>query len=344
MHILAENRRGANRAHAGADQPTWHRILKTAIRDPAELGRRLNLPRDVVEGASAAGRDFPLFVPAPYLARIEPGNPDDPLLLQVLPTPEERIVAADDRLDPVDDAAARQSPGVLHKYHGRALVIASGTCAVNCRYCFRRHYPYDDRPTSDAEWDAAIHQLARQAKVDEVILSGGDPLVLVDERLAAIIDRLAQLPQVRRVRIHTRLPIVIPQRVTSSLIAALTATRLQPIVVVHANHPREIDPTTVRALARLARAGIMLLNQSVLLRRVNDDAATLAELSQRLIECRVVPYYLHQLDPVAGARHFAVPIERGRQIIAELRGRLPGYAVPRYVQEIAGQPSKCVLA
>ena len=235
-------------------------------------------------------------------------------------------------------------PGLLQKYHGRVLMVTTGACAVHCRYCFRRHFPYAQVPKSPAAWQPAIDQVAADSSVEEVILSGGDPLTLVDDHLAELVDRLARIPHLRRLRVHTRLPVVIPERVTDGLLEAITPARLTPIVVIHANHAAELDQRVADALVRLAEAGVLLLNQAVLLRGVNDNPDALVALSQRLIDLRVVPYYLHQLDRVAGAAHFEVPVEQGKRLIAALRAHLPGYAVPRYVQEIPGQPNKVVLA
>jgi EF-P beta-lysylation protein EpmB len=319
-------------------------VLKSAVRDPAELCRRLRLPSRFADAARAASRDFPLFVPLPYLARMEPGNPEDPLLRQILPLEEERVASPTFVHDPVGDAAAERVPGLLQKYACRALMITAGTCAVHCRYCFRRHYPYDKGANSLSAWEQVITELEKSPTIEEIILSGGDPLTRVDSQLSALVERLAKIPHLRRLRIHTRLPIVIPQRVTDALVEWLTETRLQAIVVVHANHAREIDSAVRAALQRFPAAGVTTLNQAVLLRGVNDDLDSLIALSDRLLECRVLPYYLHQLDRVAGAAHFEVPMSEGIRLIGEMRVRLPGYAVPRYVREDAGGPAKAVLA
>ncbi len=302
------------------------------------------MPADLIAPARRAAADFPLFVPEPYLSRIRRGDPADPLLRQVLPLDAELDDVAGYSTDPVDDAAAKTTAGLLQKYAGRALLITTGACAIHCRYCFRRHYPYSESPGGIEAWTPALAEIAADASLDEVILSGGDPLTLSDGFLAELAARIGAIPHIRRLRVHTRLPIVIPQRVTAELIAALRGTRLATIVVVHANHPQELDATVATALAQLADAGIVLLNQAVLLRGVNDNAAALAELSRTLVNHRVMPYYLHQLDPVAGAAHFHVPVERGRELVQELLSMLPGYAVPRYVREIPGALSKTTLA
>ncbi|HEY2759815.1 MAG TPA: EF-P beta-lysylation protein EpmB [Pirellulales bacterium] len=328
---------------------SWQQEMKRAVRNVDELCRLLDLPPTFAEQATAfanrtaAAGDFPLFVPRPFLARMQRADPFDPLLRQVLPLDAETIGVPGFATDPVGDSAATLQPGLLQKYHGRVLMVTTGACAVHCRYCFRRHFPYQDTPRSYDEWQGAIDEIEADPSIDEVILSGGDPLTLVDDLLARLSERLAEIPHLRRLRVHTRLPIVIPQRVTSELLDWLTGTRLTPIFVIHANHPAEIDNQVEVAIARLIDASIPVLNQAVLLRGVNDDAQTLAELCRRLVNLRVLPYYLHQLDRVAGAAHFEVPSARGRQIIAEMKSILPGYAVPRYVEEVAGADHKLDL-
>jgi EF-P beta-lysylation protein EpmB len=322
---------------------SWQQAMKEAIRDPSELCRLLDLPPEFEAAALQASQLFPLFVPRPFLARIRRGDPNDPLLRQVLPLEAETAAAEGFTLDPVGDSSATLSPGLLHKYQGRVLMVTTGACAVHCRYCFRRHFPYETAPRSLDDWMPVIHAIEADDSIHEVILSGGDPLTLVDRLLAELVERLAEIPHLQRLRIHTRLPIMIPQRVNAALIDWLTTNRLTPIVVIHANHAAEIDGEVAASLARLADAGIPLLNQAVLLRGVNDNADALAELCEQLVNLRVMPYYLHQLDRVAGAAHFEVPVAHGHQLIAELRRRLPGYAVPRYVQEIPGAPHKVDL-
>ncbi len=290
-----------------------------------------------------AARKFPLFVPRGFVARMRPCDSADPLLRQVLPLGDELSGAAGFVVDPVGDRASVKQPGLLQKYRGRVLLIATGACAVHCRYCFRRNFPYDEAPRSIQEWRPAMDQIAADGTIHEVILSGGDPLTLIDATLAHSVAQLAAIPHLRRLRIHTRLPIVIPERVTDGLIDLLHGSRLTPLVVVHANHANELDAHVAAALVRLADAGIVLLNQAVLLAGVNDTLEAQAALCERLVDLRVMPYYLHQLDRVTGAAHFEVPIETGRRIVKQLRECLPGYAVPRYVQEVPGAGSKMVL-
>ncbi len=322
---------------------SWRDSMKAAVRDPAELCHLLKLPDEFLPGAIEAARSFPLFAPREYIARMRVGDPHDPLLKQVLPIGDEGRSTPEFVADPVGDQHRQIAPGLLQKYYGRALLIATGACAVHCRYCFRRHFPYAEGTASPSLWDAALDRLKADPTIEEIILSGGDPLTLVDSALTLLAERLAKAPHLRRLRVHTRLPIVIPKRVTAELLQWLGGTRLTPIVVVHANHPAEIDDATADALGRMVDAGIPVLNQAVLLRGVNDDASILAELCRRLIDVRVMPYYLHQLDRVAGAAHFEVPVAQGREIAAELHRLLPGYAVPRYVQEIPGHPGKTPL-
>jgi|SRR5579863_151767 len=321
----------------------WHQALSRAIRDPDELIDLLELPDALREPARRSAQLFPLLVPRSFLARMRCGDPHDPLLVQVLPLEIEEKLVPGFGSDPVGDAAARQAPGLLHKYHGRALLITTGACAVHCRYCFRRHYPYGDEPKRLADWDSALAAIEADTTVHEVILSGGDPLMLTDARLEALCNRIGEIAHVRRLRLHSRLPIVIPERVTGRLLDILHAAGPTPIVVVHANHANELAGTCADALRRLVRGGITVLNQTVLLRGVNDTVEAQTALCESLVDRGVVPYYLHQLDRVAGAAHFEVAEEVGRMLVSELRRRLPGYAVPRYVRETAGGEYKEII-
>ena len=322
--------------------PTWREALKLAIRSGSELCRILQLPEDLQLSVKAE-TEFPVFAPREYISRMERGNSNDPLLKQVLAIPSEEQVASGFRDDPVGDEPATLTPGLIRKYASRALLITTGACAIHCRYCFRRHFPYELSPRSVEAWSPALELIRNSPEIDEVILSGGDPLTLVDEQLAELTARIATIPHVKRLRVHTRLPIVIPQRVTDQLLAWLRGTRLTPMMVVHVNHANEIDEPTTAALAKLVDAGVPVLNQTVLLKGVNDHLAALVDLSRRLVDLRVMPYYLHQLDHVRGAAHFEVPIAKGLWLLEEMRKQLPGYAVPRYVQEVAGDASKRVL-
>ncbi|MEJ2479053.1 MAG: EF-P beta-lysylation protein EpmB [Acidihalobacter sp.] len=324
--------------------PSWQAALRDAIREPGDLIGLLGLPESMLEAAHAASRDFRLLVPRGYAARMRHGDPHDPLLLQVLPQGSERIAFPGYVSDPVGDLAAEAAPGVLHKYHGRVLLITTGACAVHCRYCFRRHFPYADSNPARGAWREALDYLRTHPQVDELILSGGDPLVLDDDKLSALVRELERIPHLRRLRLHTRLPIVLPERIDDALLDWVRDSSLKIVCVVHANHANELDDAVERALRRLRDAGAELLNQSVLLRGVNDSAQELGRLSDRLFNCGVLPYYLHLLDPVAGAAHFHVGDREARAIVKTLRDRLPGYLVPRLVREEAGAPAKTPAA
>ncbi|MFO7642265.1 MAG: EF-P beta-lysylation protein EpmB [Candidatus Competibacteraceae bacterium] len=319
---------------------TWQRELAQAITDPAELLRILELDPVLLPAARVAAARFSLRAPRGFVARMGKGDPEDPLLRQVLPLAAEWASTPDFLADPVGDRAATAASGVLHKYHGRALLLVTSACAVHCRYCFRREFPYAEARASADDWRPALNYLAEDASLREVILSGGDPLSLSDRRLGALLAALDRIPHLERLRIHSRQPIVLPERVDDGLLDLLARTRLRRVLVVHANHPREIDGRVREALERLAAAGVTLFNQSVLLRGVNDSAATLVELSEALFSARVLPYYLHLLDRVCGAAHFEVKEPEASAIMKAVRQRLPGYLVPRLVREQPGQPAK----
>jgi len=271
---------------------------------------------------------------------MRPGDPHDPLLLQVLPTDLETDDPPEFTSDPVGERAALRAPGLLQKYSGRALLITTQACAVHCRYCFRREFPYGGEAP---RWTAALEEIACDPSLQEIILSGGDPLSLSDSRLQSLTDALADIPHVRRLRVHTRQPIVLPSRVDSGLLSWIRTVRQPMVFVLHCNHPNEIDAEVRNACASLRESGITLLNQSVLLKGVNDSADTLAELSERLFEAGVLPYYLHMLDKVRGAAHFDVPDTTAQRMAGELAARLPGYLVPRLVREVHGAPAKVGL-
>lgn len=324
---------------------SWSASLAAALRHPDDLLAELGLDRlpnaaALRDAAHAAARQFGLLVPRSYLAKMTPGDPNDPLLRQVLPLADELENRDGFSIDAVGDAASRAVPGLLHKYHGRALLIVTGACAIHCRYCFRRHYPYSDEPKRLDDWQPALDYLAADPTIHEVLLSGGDPLVLTDARLADLIDRLAAIPHLTRLRIHTRLPVVLPDRVTPELAALLKAHRLTTYIVIHANHPRELTGDAAIAVRTLVTSGFTVLNQSVLLKGVNDHSETLLALSERLIDLGVVPYYLHQLDRVEGTHHFEVSESDGHALLADLPRSLPGYAIPAYVREQSGHPAK----
>jgi EF-P beta-lysylation protein EpmB len=318
----------------------WQRAWREAVRDPRELLALLGLESLAASLSDEAAARFPLRVPHAFAARMRHGDPADPLLRQVLPVLDEDRIVPGFALDAVGDGAARAARGVIRKYHGRALLVATGACAVHCRYCFRRHFPYAEETAAAEGWRAAVAAIAADATIDEVILSGGDPLALATPKLAELTDALAAVPHLRRLRIHTRLPIVLPDRVDAPLLDWLRALPWPVAVVVHANHANEFDAGVDAAMAALRGAGATLLNQAVLLRGVNDGVDALAALSERAFAAGVLPYYLHQLDRVAGTAHFEVPDARARELHAALAARLSGYLVPRLVREIPGDTGK----
>jgi EF-P beta-lysylation protein EpmB len=321
-------------------RPSWQEAVRTAVRDPAELLRLLDLSPAAL--GVPAPTEFPMLVPRGFVARMRKGDPDDPLLRQVWPFAAELDPAPGFTADPVREQGLA-SHGLLRKYHGRALLIASGACPIHCRYCFRREFPYGEQLAARGDWSAAIEQLGDAADIREVILSGGDPFSLSNRRLAELLARLGDTAA-ETVRIHTRFPVVVPERVDAELTRLLGATRFRTVVVVHSNHANELDLGVERALSALHGSLTALLNQSVLLKGVNDDADSLIALSERLFDCGVLPYYLHLLDRVSGAAHFEVDESTGRRLIAEIRARLPGYLVPRLVREAAGGLSKTPVA
>ncbi|QKT02864.1 EF-P beta-lysylation protein EpmB [Ectothiorhodospiraceae bacterium 2226] len=329
------------RSTARGQGPTsWQRALADAVRTPAELLTLLGLPPEDGPGVRAGLAQFPLRVPRGFMRRMRPGDRHDPLLLQVLPVAEEGRAVPGFGFDPVGDLGAVAAPGVLHKYRGRVLLVATGACAVHCRYCFRRAFPYQEANARAANWRGALDYIAGDDTIEEVILSGGDPLMLADRSLHEFTDALRGIRHVRRLRLHTRLPIVLPERVDEGLLAWLEALPWQTVVVVHCNHARELDGEVAAGFGALRTAGATLLNQAVLLRGVNDDAGALRDLSEGLFAQGVLPYYLHLLDRVAGAAHFEVEEARAQALMHELRAALPGYLVPRLVREVAGEEYK----
>jgi EF-P beta-lysylation protein EpmB len=321
---------------SGQSMPAyWQQELHNSIYKPMQLLELLEIADSPLAAKIAHKQGFRFQVPSSYVARMRKGNPNDPLLRQVLPLTEENQQLQGFIPDPVGDSLAEKAPGLLHKYQGRVLLVTTGACAIHCRYCFRQHYHY-----SAAKSLAALESIRADTSITEVILSGGDPLSLTDKRLAELARNLADIPHIQRLRLHTRLPIVLPTRVNDELLAWLTETRLQLVIVVHANHANEFDEKVNKALVKLVDAGITVLNQSVLLRGVNDNAASLITLSEALFKCRVLPYYLHLLDRVQGAAHFEVSTEIATQLIEEMRIALPGYLVPKLVREVEGMPYK----
>jgi EF-P beta-lysylation protein EpmB len=322
---------------------TWQQELAEAIRSPEELAAALDLSPQALMGAAAAGRDFGLRVPRSFVARMRRGDLDDPLLRQVLPAAAELTDGAEYVADPVGERSAMRARALLQKYRGRALLIATSTCAVHCRYCFRREFPYAEQSGEAPRWTEALAEIRADPSLEEIILSGGDPLSLSNARLDGLTRALAAIPHVRRIRVHTRQPVVLPSRVDAGLLQWLRARVLPTVLVLHVNHPNELDAELLAACAKLRATGVTLLNQSVLLAGVNDDVEVLSQLSRRLFDAGVLPYYLHALDRVRGASHFAVPDERARALAGQLAAQLPGYLVPRLVREVPGAPAKTTL-
>lgn len=317
----------------------WRTLWREAITDAHELLALLDLAH-LASTLPTHDAGFSLRVPRGFVARMRKGDARDPLLLQVMPQLAELEQVQGFTMDAVGDMAAREAQGVLHKYQGRALLIASGSCAVNCRYCFRRHFPYGDEMAAAGQWYQALEHIRRDTSINELILSGGDPLALATGKLEELSRGLADLPHVTRLRIHTRLPVVLPERIDTAFIEWLEALPMQKVIVLHANHANEFDNGVDAACTRLRGADATLLNQSVLLKGINDDADTLVALSERMFAAGVLPYYLHQLDRVQGAAHFEVTDASAHSLIESMRNRLPGYLVPKLVREVGGDPSK----
>lgn len=318
----------------------WQQAWREAVRDPRELLGMLGLEAAAAGISDEAAARFALRVPRGFAARMRAGDLADPLLRQVLPVTSEMDVVQGFALDAVGDGAAKKATGVIQKYRGRALLVATGSCAVHCRYCFRRHFPYAEETAAREGWREAVAAIAADPAIDEVLLSGGDPLSLATPKLAELTDALRAVPHLKRLRIHSRLPVVLPERVDGPLLDWLSALPWPVALVIHANHANEFDASVDAALAALRGAGVQLLNQAVLLRGVNDDVEALAALSERSFAAGVLPYYLHQLDRVAGVAHFEVGDERARALHAQLAARLSGYLVPRLVREIQGDTGK----
>ena len=320
---------------------SWQQELARSFSDPVHLLDHLGLERKLCDHRATAC--FAFRVPRPFAARMRRGDPQDPLLLQVLPLGEENTEAPGFSSDPVGDRQAQAAPGLIHKYHGRALLITTGACAVHCRYCFRREYPYHDNQLTGRRLQAVLMYLHNEPSIQEIILSGGDPLVMSNAKLDTLIAALADIPHLRRLRVHSRLPVVLPTRVDGGLIEALTSSRLQTLMVVHINHANEIDDDVRVAIDMLKRAGLLVLNQSTLLAGINDDLDTLTELQEQLFEAGILPYYLHLLDRAHGTAHFEVPESSAKALHEGLRRRLPGYLVPRLARDHPHSPYKILL-
>lgn len=325
-----------------AVESNWQKELAMAFTDPEALLNYLNLPTETYRQDIKARALFPMRVPKPFAAKMRKGDPLDPLFLQVFTSKREFESGAHFSVDPLDEQDNKQ-PGILHKYQNRLLLLVRGGCAVNCRYCFRRHFPYADNHLNKAQWQEALTYISEHPEIDEVIYSGGDPLMAKDDFLAWLTEQIEQIPHIKRLRIHTRLPVVIPARVNQELLDWFTTTRLKPVMVLHINHANEIDDTFAEAMKKLRQAGVVLLNQGVLLKGINASVEQQIALNESLFNIGILPYYLHLLDKVQGAAHFDLPETQARELMQELIKRQPGYLVPKLVREIGGQPGKTPL-
>ena len=323
-------------------ESNWQKEIATSFTDPISLLKYLGLPVENFFEDIKARELFPMRVPRVFAARMEKANPADPLLLQVMTSRQEFDKTTGFSNDPLDEQSNNQ-PGILHKYKNRLLLLVRGGCAVNCRYCFRRHFPYSDNHLNKQQWQQALTYIADNPDINEVIYSGGDPLMAKDDFLAWLTQEIEKIPHIKRLRIHTRLPVVIPSRVTTELLVWFSQSRLKPIMVLHVNHANEIDASFGDAMQKLKQAGVTLLNQAVLLKGVNDLVEQQVALNEGLFEIGVMPYYLHVLDKVTGAEHFDLADSQAKILMADMIKRLPGYLVPKLVREIAGQPGKTPL-
>ncbi len=318
----------------------WQHALSQAVSDLPTLCHLLDIPLEDFLSRHPAEKSFALRVPREFIARMEKNNLNDPLLLQVLPQAIEMISAENYSKDPLQEKNSNPIPGLLHKYFGRVLLTMAGGCAINCRYCFRRHFNYADNLPGKSNWKNALNYIAENKTIEEVILSGGDPLLLQDKAIAEFVLELEKISHLTRLRIHTRLPIVIPSRVTPEWIAWMKHSRFNIAVVLHSNHPNEINQEVINALKYLKTAEVILLNQSVLLKNINNNPDTLIQLSKKLFQAGVLPYYLHLLDKVDGAAHFDVSEQEAHDLMSALKTKLPGFLVPKLAQEIAGMAHK----
>jgi len=321
----------------------WKNELANAISSPLELLHMLDLHETPLAQQLDASADFRLRVPRDFVGKMKKGDPDDPLLKQVLPLAKENIDQTGYLTDPVGDLASEVVPGVLHKYQGRALLVTTGACGIHCRYCFRRHFPYGDSNPSTGQWQQALDYIRESSSINEVILSGGDPLSLTDQKLASLVAEIDQIQHIKRLRIHTRMPIILPERIDDQFLNWISSTRLKTIMVIHANHANELDGKVRSAMTELEQRGVTLLNQSVLLHGVNDSVESLVALSEKLFDTGVLPYYLHLLDPVQGAAHFDVDRDLAIGLMSKIRDQLPGYMVPKLVWEKPGAGSKITI-
>lgn len=318
------------------------------IRDPVELCDVLALDfgdfkQRYLDEMAVAGQNFELRVPRAFVRRMAKGDWRDPLLLQVLPQGRELLELPGFDADPLAESEANRTPGIIQKYHGRVLLLISSACAIHCRYCFRRHFPYDDHRQSRGEWQAALETIAADPSITEVIYSGGDPLSAPDRQLSWFTEQIARIPHVNTLRVHTRLPIVIPDRIDGQCLSWLDQPRLKVVVVLHSNHPNEIDAEVAASIGKIRALGILVLNQAVLLKGINDRVETLATLSEKLFRLGILPYYLHLLDKVRGAGHFDLPEADAIALHTALKAQLPGYLTPKLAKELPGATAKIVL-
>ena len=321
----------------------WKAELSNSISSIDELLNQLGLKAEDLNTTEQAASQFPIKVPQPFVQLMEYGNPEDPLLKQVLPISSELQVDNNFNIDPVGESSFNPVPGIVHKYRNRVLMIISPNCAINCRYCFRRHFPYQENRQSKQQWMQALDYLKKRPEINEVIYSGGDPLAANDHFLSWLTGEIESIKHIKRLRIHTRLPVVIPSRIDDQFLHWLTSTRLKPTIVLHINHANEIGTALSQGVKRLRQAGITVLNQSVLLKGINDNSDQLICLSETLFDAGILPYYLHMLDPVQGASHFDVPKEQAVDIFNQIQSELPGFLMPKLVREIAGESSKSLI-
>lgn len=321
------------------EQTSWQKELAAAFSDPAKLLDYLAIDPAPFRSSFAARKLFPLRVPLPFVNRMEPGNPQDPLLMQVMTSRQEFVQVPGYTTDPLAEQAT-PLPGLLHKYDNRVLLMVRTGCAINCRYCFRRHFPYQDNSPNQSGFSDVAQYIEQRSQINEIILSGGDPLMAKDQQLSALFTLLEPIKHLTRIRIHTRLPVVIPARITDQFIELCRQSRFNIVMVLHINHGNEIDHSVTDMAQQLKRAGVTLLNQAVLLKGVNDDAATQINLSEQLFNAGIMPYYLHLLDKVAGASHFDSAEATAIAMMREMHRQLPGFLVPKLVREIGGEAHK----
>lgn len=324
------------------EQSDWLTDLAEAFRDPNDLLAYLELDSDAFQHDIQARKLFALRVPRPFAAKMQKKERNDPLFLQAMSHQDEFLAADGFVQDPLAEQHS-PAPNILHKYHNRLLFMLKNSCAINCRYCFRRHFPYQEVKSGKASWQQSLAYIAKHTELEEVILSGGDPLMAKDHELAWIITSLEHIPHIRTLRIHSRLPVVIPNRITDELCERLACSRLNIVLVTHINHANEIDDVFQLKIQKLKNAGVTLLNQSVLLKGVNDRAETLKALSDKLFESGILPYYLHLLDKVAGASHFYLDDEQAFEIYKALQRITSGYLVPKLAREIPFEPNKTLM-